>query len=179
MGSIASAELRATAGIAVVRQAGEYRLLTLRGAAPDELLFTIGGRLTDVPSRHSVQVGPDLHVDLPGGFDLEEVMDRFFWRYMNHSCEPAVAVRGYDVTALRELAPGSEITFDYNTTEYQLAEPFACRCGSSRCGGQVQGFRFLSRAERFRLRPLLAPHLLAVIDEVSEPVTSGGEPQCR
>ena len=78
---------------------------------------------------------------------------------MNHACEPNAAIRGRGVAAIRPISAGEEVTFDYNTTEYDMAAPFACRCGSQRCRGQIRGFKHLPSGEREKLRPALAGHL--------------------
>lgn len=176
-------EMSRTAGstrAAVVRSSREYSLVVAEPVDAGAHLFAIDGELTDHPSRYSVQVGHALHVDLPESYGLELVLDRFFWRFMNHSCEPTAAVRGREVFSLRPLQAWQEITFHYNTTEYELAEPFDCRCGSSRCEGRIRGFRFLSRPDRERLRPWLSAHLLAILDgRVAEPAATVEEPLCR
>jgi hypothetical protein len=151
--------------VAVMRSGGEYTLVSREPAPSGTWLFTIDGVLTDVPTRYSVQVGRSVHLDLPESYGHEEIMDRFFWRFMNHSCEPNAVIRGREVFALRTVDPREEITFDYNTTEYSLAEPFDCRCGSGSCVGLVQGFGSLPRAEQERLRPLLADHLLSLLED--------------
>ncbi|GAA1823973.1 SET domain-containing protein-lysine N-methyltransferase [Planosporangium flavigriseum] len=167
-------------GVGVVRSAGEYRLIATRGVDKGTHLFDIEGELADAPSRYTVQVGLGLHVDLPHRFGVEDVLDRFFWRFMNHSCEPSAVIRGRQVFALGPISPWQEITFHYNSTEYEMAEPFDCRCGSSRCAGQIRGFRFLDRSARERLRPWLADHLLSILDgKVSEPSARAVEPLCR
>jgi hypothetical protein len=145
----------------VTRYCSQYCLISRTIAAPGETLFTIDGKVTAAPSSHSVQVGRDLHVDLPEGLPPEEIMDRFPWRFMNHSCAPNAAVHGWEVVALRQIVAGEEITFDYNTTEYHLAAPFTCLCSTEHCIGEVRGFRFLTEDRRERLHPLLADHLLA------------------
>jgi hypothetical protein len=150
--------------VAVMRCGGEYTLVSRDLVPSGTWLFTIDGVLTDTPTRYSVQVGRSVHLDLPESYGHEEIMDRFFWRFMNHSCEPNAVIRGREVFALRAIDPREEITFDYNTTEYALAEPFDCRCGSDRCAGLVQGFGSMPRAEQERLRPLLAEHLLALLE---------------
>ncbi|NJC72328.1 SET domain-containing protein [Planosporangium thailandense] len=165
----------------VVRSSREYSLVVTQPVDAGGHLFAIDGELTDTPNRYTVQVGHALHVDLPESYGLELILDRFFWRFMNHSCEPTAVVRGREVLALKPLQPWQEITFHYNTTEYQMAEPFDCRCGSSRCEGTIQGFRYLSRSERERLRPWLSAHLLAILDgRVAEPAAAAAEePLCR
>jgi len=54
------------------------------------------------------------------------------------------------------------------TTEYDMAEPFACHCGSPRCFGTIRGFKHLTEDERERLRPFLAPHLASLLDSCTE-----------
>lgn len=153
-----------TGRLAVIRLDEEFRLCAARPVVAGERLFTIEGDLTTVPTRYSVQVGRSTHVDLPGTVTIEEILDKYYWRFMNHGCEPNVAIRGREVHSLRALRQWDEITFDYNTTEYDIAEPFDCRCGSAGCIGRVRGFRYLSRPERERLRPYLPAHLLSVLD---------------
>jgi hypothetical protein len=165
---------------AVVRSCGEYKLVLTQRVDEDTHLFDIDGELTPTPSRYTVQVGHAAHVDLPAVYGLEYVLDRYFWRFMNHSCLPSAVIRGRQVFSLRPLEPWQEITFHYNTTEYEMAEPFDCRCGTPDCERQIQGFRFLSRPERERLRPWLSDHLLALLDgQVAEPAPRAEEPLCR
>jgi hypothetical protein len=105
------------------------------------------------------------HLDILRAYTPEEMMDRFYWRFMNHSCEPNALIRGREVFALRPIEPGQEITFHYNSTEYELSEPFHCRCGSGLCSGRIRGFRFASRLEQERLRPWLPDYLLSLLDD--------------
>ena len=43
------------------------------------------------------------------------------------------------VVANQPIFTGQEITFDYNTTEDIMAEPFECLCGSTDCKGTIGG----------------------------------------
>jgi hypothetical protein len=164
--------------IAVMRINAEYRLAMTRHVCAGAKLFDINGDLTQKPTRYSVQVGPTAHVDLPDGCAHEEVLDRYFWRFMNHSCRPNSIVRGREVIARTCIDPWHEVRFDYNTTEYDMAEPFDCHCGTVGCTGRISGFRWLPQAARERLRPWLAPHLLAILDSdhtsVSATATAAG-----
>ena len=80
---------------------------------------------------------------------------------MNHSCSPNGYFRFDDLTfrALHDIAAGQEITFHYCTTEYELANPFQCLCGSPQCLDTVRGFRFLDKDDVERITPLLSPFL--------------------
>ena len=59
--------------------------------------------------------------------------------YTNHSCDPNLAIQGQIVlVAMRDVAPGEELTIDWATTDdgdYEMP----CRCGSARCRGTVTG----------------------------------------
>jgi hypothetical protein len=164
--------LTGTNQVAVLRAGGEYALLACRPVPPDTLMFRLDGELTRTPTRYSVQLGQDLHLDLPPSYGIEEIMDRFSWRFMNHSCAPNVVLRDREVYSVRAIQPREEITFDYHTTEFELAEPFECRCGAAHCVRRVAGFAHLAPADRERLRPWLADHLLALLDH-----GHGGESQ--
>lgn len=156
---------------AVVRSAGEYRLVTNQAVPARTLLFTLEGELTATPTRYTVQLDGDRHLDMPAGCPLEEVLDRYYWRFMNHACEPTAVIRDRSVLSLRPIPAWSQITFHYASTEYDMAEPFACQCGGDRCDGLIQGFRHLPRPRREQLRALLSPYLLAVLDgRIAEPV---------
>lgn len=165
------AEITEQRRAAVVRNDGEYRLVTNQEVPARAVLFTLEGELTGTPTRYTVQLDGRSHVDMPAGCPLEAVLDRYYWRFMNHSCEPSAVVRGRSVLSLRPIPAWSEITFHYASTEYEMAEPFTCLCGSDHCDGVIQGFRHLARERREALRGLLSPYLLAVLDgRIAEPV---------
>lgn len=82
----------------------------------------------------------------------------------NHSCDPnAGFVAGEpSLFALRDIAPGEEICFDYSTS---LSEPgwnLDCRCGSPQCRGIVRSWGELAEADRARLRPWALAYLRQV-----------------
>jgi hypothetical protein len=57
-------------------------------------------------------------------------------RFVNHSCAAACLSPGFDFEiAVRDIAPGEEITDDYGTLN--LEAPFPCLCGAPNCRGQV------------------------------------------
>jgi hypothetical protein len=57
-------------------------------------------------------------------------------RFVNHSCAAACLSPGFDFEiAVRDIAPGGEITDDYGTLN--LEEPFECLCGEASCRGQI------------------------------------------
>jgi len=76
-------------------------------------------------------------------------------RWANHGCAPnceAVLEQNHlRLRALRAIAAGEELTFDYG---YRLADGPGqpCRCGAPSCVGFI-----VAQAERWRLRRLLNP----------------------
>ena len=141
--------------VGVLRAGGEYRLIAIRAIAANQRLFHIEGDETRHPTRHSLQIGRDRHLDLAPGRTTEELLDYFFWRYLNHHCEPNSMIRECEVITLRAIEPWENVTFNYNTTEYDMAEPFDCNCGSPVCARVVRGALHMSDAEYERLRPLI------------------------
>ncbi|KAI1127298.1 hypothetical protein F5Y10DRAFT_242998 [Nemania abortiva] len=84
------------------------------------------------PSWSSVQAEKDLHVELNSNLV-----------FVNHSCAPTLEwdtermeVR---VSRNRDLKKGDVLSFFYPSTEWKMAQPFDCWCGSSECFGRVEG----------------------------------------
>jgi len=65
--------------------------------------------------------------------------DSHDWAPQNHSCDPNTAYLGFNVVALRDIAPGEELTLDYADFCNESAESFTCRCGAPNCRGIVSG----------------------------------------
>ncbi|MGH9481694.1 MAG: SET domain-containing protein-lysine N-methyltransferase [Terriglobales bacterium] len=153
--------MEALGQLRVAWAAGKARVVAEERFSVGDLVLELEGEVAGAPSRYSVQVGLSLHLVPPRGSDRnpgESHDDRYIWRFLNHSCRPNAWVRGRQLLALRPIAPGEEITFDYNCTEFDMAAPFPCRCGH--CGGaMIRGYRHLSPEERRRRLPQLAEHL--------------------
>lgn len=135
------------------------RLVAIRDIARDTHLFRITGRETPTATRYSVQVGATLHLDQECAHDELELMHRYFWRFLDHACEPSVRILDREVIAIRDIAEGEGVTFHYCTTEWDMASPFECRCGSPRCLGLIRGARHLAPAQRRLLEPWMPDYL--------------------
>jgi hypothetical protein len=146
-------------GIAVVHRDGHYRVMATRAIAAGAVICPITGTRTSRPTRWTLQVGVRAHIEADPAATLEEQIERFPWRFLNHSCDPNARIAGLEVVALRPIEPGEELTFNYNSTEFDMVSPFACHCDSSACEGTIRGFAHLPPAEQARLRPYLAAHL--------------------
>ncbi|MDA0935381.1 MAG: SET domain-containing protein [Planctomycetota bacterium] len=149
-----------SSGLAILRADGSSRLVAQRAFRAGDVILELDGVQVTEPSRHSIQIGIGLHLEKPAYVEGVAEMDRYLWRFLEHSCAPCAAFRGSELVALRTIEPLEPVTFDYLTQEYDMASPFSCACGSPDCVGDVRGFRHLSPAGRERLRPRLAPHVL-------------------
>lgn len=99
--------------------------------------------LDDLPEtterdRFSIQVGVNLHVDTTDSPT----------RYLNHSCDPNLEIVGREVRARRNIVAHDELTFNYLTTEWDMAEPFECSCGAPDCRKTIRGYRYLWFSDR-------------------------------
>lgn len=61
------------------------------------------------------------------------------WAPTNHSCDPNTVYQGMNLLALRHIAAGEELTYDYATISDETAAPFECSCGATNCRGVVLG----------------------------------------
>lgn len=141
---------------------GVNKLVASRAFAPGETILEVNGVLQTAPSRYSIQIGIDQHVEQPAATPREEERTRYPWRYLNHSCAPNAALEGRVLRASRPIAKLEEITFDYLTTEFDMATPFACGCKNSACVGEVRGFRHLTAEQKKRVLPRASAHVQAL-----------------
>jgi hypothetical protein len=106
--------------------------------------FSAAGVFTE-PSYLTVQTGDDTHITL-----LPE-----FLQYINHSCRPNMFfdTTNMQLLCLRKIVPGDQFTFFYPSTEWKMAQPFECRCGTADCIGQITGASQMDKAilSRYRL----------------------------
>lgn len=107
--------------------------------------------------NYCYQVGPDLFYGTPEGRAGDDA------DYMNHSCDPNTWFEADgSMTALRDIRPGEEITYDYATSEARAGFELNCRCGSPLCRGTVRGDDMKKKANlRERYGHHLMPHVLA------------------
>ena len=137
---------------------GSYHVVARTPIPALARIVSLNGLFVTAPNRFTVQVQEHLHVAPPLDLARDQRPDMYKWRYLNHSCDPNAFIDGLELIARRPIAPWEEITFDYETTEYELDEPFTCQCG--RCDGRmVRGFAHLSAADRAARATYLAPHL--------------------
>src|SRR5262249_21065708 len=71
--------------VEIIRDGGFARLHAVRSFTLGEVVFPLEGRPVVRPTRFTIQVGPDAH--------LEPTSERESpWAYLNHGCDPNVAI---------------------------------------------------------------------------------------
>lgn len=100
----------------------------------------------------AMQIGPDLWLCSDGS----SLDDR-----INHSCDPNLGFLHGDpvLYALRDVAAGEEVTWDYSTSIAEAGWSLACACESANCRGVVRPWTELDPADRDRLRPVALAYL--------------------
>jgi SET domain-containing protein len=129
----------------IVKACGTGRGVFAEVAIPSgtEILNYVGPLLRysqTTPQTLALQIGPDLYIGESGQAD----------DFVNHSCDPNAGLRisGTDVRliAIRDIAAGEQVTFDYSTTMDEDDFEFDCLCGSPICRGRIQDFKRVPKA---------------------------------
>jgi hypothetical protein len=101
----------------------------------------------------TIQIGLNTHITL-----FPE-----FLQYVNHSCDPNIF---FDTTlmeliALKAIQPGDELCFFYPSTEWEMAQPFLCRCGNTDCLQFIEGAANMSPEilNKYRLTDFISKQL--------------------
>lgn len=108
--------------------------------------------LTDTKKWSSVQVSETQSIELNSDF-----------LFINHSCEPSVefhvladcdtpvievraATRRDENGNSKGINKGEILTFFYPSTEWDMAQPFDCKCNTKGCLGLISGAKDMSTA---------------------------------
>ncbi|RNF11483.1 methyltransferase [Trypanosoma rangeli] len=111
-------------------------------------VFHMRGLVIPFPTIYTVYLGDDRHL-----------LFAFGAQCLAHSCEPNTrlfvdAANGMATcVAIRDIEPEEIVSFNYLTSEWDMASPFKCCCGSASCFGMIKGFRHLDEETQLRLWP--------------------------
>jgi len=94
------------------------------------------GSIQQHPTYLTVQTGVDKHITLHPEF----------LQYINHSCDPNVFfdTTSMQLVCIKDLQPEDELSFFYPSTEWDMAQPFVCNCGTNKCLQLINGASHLS-----------------------------------
>ncbi|KAH9444057.1 hypothetical protein MJO28_013604 [Puccinia striiformis f. sp. tritici] len=131
----------------------ESKLISLQDFPAGEVLATLGleCQVSGTKAYTSVQFDDDAVVPDKAHFELNSELV-----YINHSCEPNVAFelpggwKGLEegrwiLRSLSAINKGDVLTFAYFSTEWHMAQPFQCACGSKSCLGMIRGAQHLPK----------------------------------
>ena len=151
--------MKPTASVRVVKTKGKgFGIVASKRIRRGEKILEFPGELV---FQEEVR-NPNAALQLDGNLFLES--HGSIDENLNHSCDPNCYVdfRQLILVALKEIQKGEELTFDYNTSEYDLIDQgcsFTCLCGSLNCVGEVKGFRYLPVDHKKKIEPFLSPFL--------------------
>lgn len=99
--------------------------------------------------NHTIQCGKTLWRDSAG-----------FARLLNHSCEPNCGIKGkYKVVAMRDIAKGEHLTWDYEMTERSTWWKMRCKCGSPLCRKRIGDYGNMPRSVRAKYKGYISTWL--------------------
>lgn len=103
------------------------------------VILQLKGIIKTVPNKYSLQLGHERH--LYPTSEGNEKMHELVWPYLNHDCVPnaKIDLDKLRLIAVKDIKKNSEITFDYETTEWEMSNPFQCKCKSDKCRGLIKG----------------------------------------
>jgi len=128
---------KATARLKTHREYGVYAIAPIQ---KDEMLAMWGG---EVVTREMFETLPERLRRL--SIQVEETLFLVALNegpsdYVNHSCDPNGGLSGQiELVALRDIAVGEEITFDYAMSDGSDYDEFKCECGAADCREYVTG----------------------------------------
>jgi len=118
----------------------QQSLHALQFFKPGEIISNFSaGQVFSVPNYLTVQTGIGKHITLIPQF----------LQYINNSCDPNVFfdTSTMEVIALKDISVNEEFTFFYPSTEWDMAQPFYCYCGSDKCLQNIKGAKYISKNE--------------------------------
>lgn len=125
----------------------EKRLVAIQKIEKNEIILKLTGKILNQPTKQTIQI------------DHKKHLKNSFVDYLNHSCNPNshVDTEKLSIVADRPIKPFDDITVNYLSTEYIMANPFKCNCRSKICFKEIRGYNFLNKNKRVTN---IANHLL-------------------
>lgn len=162
---------------------GGYGLYAIEAIAKDETVTRDAGRIITLEEFHGLTVEEQTYcyfLDdrfLLCPFDFSAPTDEWF---VNHSCDANMGVTAERTcVAIRDIAAGEELTYDYAMTECESdwELDLECRCGSPACRRRITGNDWLLPDVQERYAGYFTPYLAARIEAArleAEPTAASG-----
>lgn len=99
-----------------------------------------GPKLIEYAKKHK-ELGAVYLFELNQRYDIDGHVPHNLAKYINHSCSPNCEVeniRGHIwIIALRDIAKGEELFYNYGYDDMEGFKDHPCSCGSTRCAGYI------------------------------------------
>lgn len=119
-----------------ITRAGFSSLISMNKIPKDKVImsFTYSNTL-ELPTRFTVQKSAKKHL----------ILSPEYLQYINHSCNPNVYfnVDKMQLITLEDIAPDTELSYFYPSTEWKMTEPFQCHCESPNCLNHIRGAKYI------------------------------------
>lgn len=133
-------------------------VFTTQPIAAGAAVFEFGGPVVSSAQvredMRALQIGPDQYI-------VEDTEADYIENYINHRCEPNLGFTHGSLTlrALRDIAAGEELFWDYSTAMSEPGWWLPCACGVKSCRGKIESFCDMPSEEQHRLRPISLAYL--------------------
>jgi uncharacterized protein len=128
---------------------GGFALRKIKKGTP--LIEYIGEKITKAESLARCEANNPYIFNLDDEFDLDGDVSWNSAKFINHSCAPNAEAEFFGeqiwIMAIRDIAAGEEITFNYS---YDLEDykEHPCRCGTRNCVGYMVAEEFFPKFNR-------------------------------
>lgn len=151
-----------------IHSVGVYASAPIRKGS--RILEYVGPRISPEEADRLYEDSPRTY--LYGMDDGKTVIDGVgLGAYLNHSCDPNCEVDEIKgrvwIIALRDIAAGEELLWDYNL--YDDEDPAPCYCGSKKCRGTMYSREWLAKIRRREARKQRKHEALPVQGSTSKP----------
>jgi hypothetical protein len=149
---------------------GGYRIVAAAPITKGEVVCIWGGLVVNAEQLAALPPKALEHtLQIEEGFYLTSLTLDEPPSYFNHSCAPNCGFDGQIVlVAMRDIAPGEEVTFDYAMCDSSPYDEFICRCGAGNCRGKVTGSDWRTPELRDRYAGYFSPYLQRRIAHLAE-----------
>lgn len=148
---------------------GGYGVYAVTAIPAGELLIIWGGDIVTGEQLHQLPAYQQNH-----GIQIEEniyqvpTVENDPADLVNHSCDPNAGLNGQiALVAMRPIAAGEEVTFDYAMSDGSPYDEFVCSCGGPTCRGQITGEDWRRPELQKRYAGYFSPYLQRRIDQLT------------
>ncbi|MGD0812786.1 MAG: SET domain-containing protein-lysine N-methyltransferase [Verrucomicrobiota bacterium] len=126
----------------------------------ERVIQYLGEKITKEESARRCERQNGFIFSLDDEFDLDGDFDWNPARLVNHSCAPNCEAECLEgriwITALRDILPGEEITFNYGY-DWEAYQEHPCHCGATECVGFILAGKFFGQLRRRKTFESLPP----------------------